>query len=161
MSNWIIFHITLLNWEFLLKWYNFVWDFCWDRYFLLCTTISTDFNSQISFPSCWGVGSRKFLKGRKFWKRRSWSRIFYLRLRNPACYLSMFNLAYVVKHIQSVNRYSINNTRSRTTRRQLKWQIHARAFMARSRFRNSNISPTEQRNKEPNQQHSAAQGKPK
>jgi len=23
MSNWIIFYITLLNWEFLLKWYNF------------------------------------------------------------------------------------------------------------------------------------------
>jgi len=23
MSNWIIFKITLLNWEFLLKWYNF------------------------------------------------------------------------------------------------------------------------------------------
>jgi len=23
MSNWIIFYITLLNWEFLFKWYNF------------------------------------------------------------------------------------------------------------------------------------------
>jgi len=22
MSNWIIFYITLQNWEFLLKWYN-------------------------------------------------------------------------------------------------------------------------------------------
>jgi len=24
MSNWIIFKITLLNWEFLLQWYNFL-----------------------------------------------------------------------------------------------------------------------------------------
>jgi len=47
--------------------------------FLLCTTISIDFNSQISFPLSWGVGvgSRKFCKG------RSWSRIVCLRLRNP------------------------------------------------------------------------------
>jgi len=27
-SNWIIFYITLLCWEFLLKWYNFFWNFC-------------------------------------------------------------------------------------------------------------------------------------
>jgi len=39
-SNWVIFYITLLNWEFLLKWYNFFWN----REFLLCTTISIDFN---------------------------------------------------------------------------------------------------------------------
>ena len=25
------------------------------------------------------------LRSRKFWKGRSWSRIFYLRLRNPGC----------------------------------------------------------------------------
>jgi len=25
--QWIIFYITLLNWEFLLKWYNFFWTF--------------------------------------------------------------------------------------------------------------------------------------
>ena len=50
MSNWIIFNITLLNWEFLLKWYNFFWNFCWNRDFLLCTTISIHFNSDISFP---------------------------------------------------------------------------------------------------------------
>jgi len=38
------FYITLPNWEFLLK--------CWNRDFLLCTTISIDFNCQISFPLC-------------------------------------------------------------------------------------------------------------
>jgi len=32
MSNWIIFYITLLNWEFLLKWYNFFWNLCWNRF---------------------------------------------------------------------------------------------------------------------------------
>ena len=31
MSNWIIFYITLLHSEFLLKWYNFFWNFCWNR----------------------------------------------------------------------------------------------------------------------------------
>ena len=39
ISNWIIFYITLLNWEFLLKWYNSFWHFCWHRDYLLCTTI--------------------------------------------------------------------------------------------------------------------------
>ena len=34
MSNWIIFYITLLNWEFLLKWYNFFWNFCLKQRFL-------------------------------------------------------------------------------------------------------------------------------
>ena len=58
-----IFEITLLNWEFLLKWYNFFWNCCWNRDFLLCTTISIDFNSQVSFPLCQGVGgSWKFGK---------------------------------------------------------------------------------------------------
>jgi len=32
MFNWIIFYITLLNWEFLLKWYNFFWNCCWNRF---------------------------------------------------------------------------------------------------------------------------------
>ena len=49
MPSRIIFYITLLNWEFLLNWYNFFWNFCWIRDFLLCTTISIDFNSKISF----------------------------------------------------------------------------------------------------------------
>jgi len=26
-----IFYITLLNWELLLKWYNFFSNFCWNR----------------------------------------------------------------------------------------------------------------------------------
>ena len=50
MFSWIIFYITVLNWEFLLNWYNFFWSFCWNIDFLLRTTISVDFNSQISFP---------------------------------------------------------------------------------------------------------------
>ena len=37
------FYITLLNWEFLLKWYNFFESFV-ETDFLLCTTISIDFN---------------------------------------------------------------------------------------------------------------------
>jgi len=41
-SHWIIFYITLLSWEFLWKWYNFLWIFCWNREFLLCTTISLE-----------------------------------------------------------------------------------------------------------------------
>jgi len=52
MSHLISFHITFLTWEFPSKWYNFFWNFCWNRDFLLCTTISIDFNSQISFPLC-------------------------------------------------------------------------------------------------------------
>jgi len=62
MSSWMIFYSTLLKREFLLKWYNFFWNFCRNRGFLLCTTISIDFNSQISFPVCWGVGFRNFGK---------------------------------------------------------------------------------------------------
>ena len=56
------FYITLLNWEFWLKWYNFFWKFCWIRGFLLCTTISIDFNSQISFSLCQGLGVGNFGK---------------------------------------------------------------------------------------------------
>ena len=48
-SNWIIFCITLLSWEFLWKWNDFFWSFCWNRGFLLCTTISIDFYSQPNF----------------------------------------------------------------------------------------------------------------
>jgi len=25
------FYITLLSWQFLLKWHNFLWNFCWYR----------------------------------------------------------------------------------------------------------------------------------
>ena len=41
-TNCIIFYITLLSWEVLLKWCTFFWNFCWNREFLLCTTISND-----------------------------------------------------------------------------------------------------------------------
>jgi len=41
-SNWIIFNITFLSRDFLLKWCNFIWNFYWNREFLLCTTISID-----------------------------------------------------------------------------------------------------------------------
>jgi len=44
--------IILLNWEFLLKQDKLFWNFCCNRNFLLCTTVSSEFNSQISFPSC-------------------------------------------------------------------------------------------------------------
>jgi len=51
MYNWIIFYNKQLNWEFLLKRYNFFKTFV-ETDFLLCTTISIDFNSEISFPLC-------------------------------------------------------------------------------------------------------------
>jgi len=38
--NWIVCYISLLSWKFLLKWYHFFGNFCWNRKFLLCTTIS-------------------------------------------------------------------------------------------------------------------------
>jgi len=48
MPSWVMFYITLLNWEFLLKWCNFFRKFV-ETDFLLCTTISINFNSQILF----------------------------------------------------------------------------------------------------------------
>ena len=82
------FYITLLNWEILLKWYNFFRNFNWNRHFLLCTTIYIDFNRQIPFPLSWGVGIETFGKvgvGRRETEILA-SRRFYLRLRNPGCY---------------------------------------------------------------------------
>jgi len=64
MSNWIISYITLLNWEFLLKMYNFFSNFCLNRDLLLCTTISIDFNRQNFIPFVLRSGSRKSWKGR-------------------------------------------------------------------------------------------------
>ena len=37
-SIWTFVCLTLLRWEFLLKWYNFFWNFSWNTDFLLCTT---------------------------------------------------------------------------------------------------------------------------
>ena len=94
---WIMFYITFLSWEFLLKWHNFLWTFCWNRIFavyhdfqsVLVSRCYKILDSQTSFTSCWlsGVGVGNFGKvgvgSQKFWKGRSWSRTFYLRLRNP------------------------------------------------------------------------------
>jgi len=104
MSCWIIFSITHLNWEFLLKWYNFFWNFCWNRDFLLCTTISIDFNCQLSFPFM--SRSRKFRKGR-IW-------IFYLRLRNSQCnrncYLFTTVKAAHLSHHCEVTKHTFSGT---------------------------------------------------
>jgi len=62
MSSWIIFYITLLNWKFLLKWCNFFWNFCCNRDFLLCTTISIDFWQLNFIPFVLKSRSRKFGK---------------------------------------------------------------------------------------------------
>ena len=48
----LFFYTTLLNWEVLLKWYNFFPNFYWNIDFLLSTMISIDFNSQILFSLC-------------------------------------------------------------------------------------------------------------
>ena len=64
--NWIFFYFTLLSWEFLLKWYNFFWNFYWNREFLLCTTVSIDW---WALQNCWQpsfihvmLWSRRFLE---------------------------------------------------------------------------------------------------
>ena len=93
MSDWIIFYMTLLNWQFLLQWYNFFGNFCWNSDFLLCTTISIGFNNQTSFLLCWGVKSRKFWKGR--------SRIFYHRVRNHGLMLIVPLYTLMNKLLQS------------------------------------------------------------
>jgi len=49
---------------------------------LLCTTICIDCYLQ----NCWQPNLiHIMLRSRKFWKGRSYSRTFYLRLCNPAC----------------------------------------------------------------------------
>jgi len=88
MSNWIMFYITLQNWEFLLKWCNFFWPFvdteiscCASRYPLILTAkfyslYVKESESENLQRSESGVAVGYFGK--------SESRIFYLRLRNPA-----------------------------------------------------------------------------
>jgi len=49
-SNSFIFYITLLKWKFLLKWYNFLWNFHWNREFLLCTTQHLGVWCKKNFP---------------------------------------------------------------------------------------------------------------
>ena len=99
------FYITLLSWEFLLKWYTSFEIYvetensCWVPLFPLIASCYKIVNSQTSFTLQYveesetgdgvGVGRRSRVWSRyrsrsgKFWKGRSWSRSFYLRLRNP------------------------------------------------------------------------------
>jgi len=85
MSNWIIIYITLLSWEFLLKWCNFFWSFveteisCCAPWFPFILTAK--FHSLYVEESESGIFERW---SRKFWKDRNRRWIFYLRLRNPA-----------------------------------------------------------------------------
>jgi len=58
--------IIFTSQEFLLKWYNFLGNFCWNRDFLLCTTISTECEL---LQNCWHPNFIHFmLRSRKFWK---------------------------------------------------------------------------------------------
>jgi len=88
-SIWLIFFITLLSWEFLLKW-QISCETCWNREFLLCTTISID---CYLLQNSWQPNFIHFML--RNWSRESESEIlerselsrsrtFYLRLRNPA-----------------------------------------------------------------------------
>ena len=84
-SNWTIFYVTLLSWEFLLKWYNFLWNFCWDRFPAVYHNFYCSWQPNfIQFM----LRNQKFGKvrvrsrSRKFWK--GWSQKFYLWLCNPA-----------------------------------------------------------------------------
>jgi len=99
------FYSTLLSWEFLLNRYNFLWNFCWNREFLLCTTISTEcYLLQNSWPPNF---IHFMLRSRKFWKGRSWSQTFYLRLRYPGCHTWVMASISLIMVVQSnfCNRY--------------------------------------------------------
>jgi len=77
MSSWIMFYITRLSWEFLLKWYNFFETFveaeiscCVPRFPLILTAKVNSLCVKESESEILGTRNR----------------IFYLRLRNPVCY---------------------------------------------------------------------------
>ena len=84
--NWINFlhqapklgiHIEMV--QFLLK-------FFWNREFLLCAAISIEFYKLLQ--NCWQPNFIHFMfrnrsRCRRFWRGRSWSQTFQLRLRNP------------------------------------------------------------------------------
>jgi len=67
-SSGSFFYITLLSCEFLLKWYNFFWNFpetensCCVQQFPLSASCYKIVDSQISFTLCWGVGVGNFGK---------------------------------------------------------------------------------------------------
>jgi len=52
MSNWIIFLNHILKLGILVEMVQLLLTLLLKQRFLLCTTISIDFNSQISFPLC-------------------------------------------------------------------------------------------------------------
>jgi len=95
------FYITLLSWKFLLDRCNFLWNFCWNREFLLCSTISTEcWLLQNSWPPNF-IHFMLKSRSQKFWKGRSWSQTFYLRLRNPGCHTWMMASISLVMVVQS------------------------------------------------------------
>ena len=73
-SKWIIFYITLISWELLLKWYNFYETFaeaensrCVSRFPLIANCYKiVDCHTSLTL----------------FWRGRSYSQTFYLRHRN-------------------------------------------------------------------------------
>ena len=76
--NWIIVCVTLLNWEFLLKWYNFVWSFCWNRF--LAVHHSFHWLEQPNFiPFMLRSRESEILenRSRKFWNVGSGVRVGY------------------------------------------------------------------------------------
>jgi len=95
------FEITLLSWEFLLSRYNFLWNFCSNREFLLCDTISTECWLLKNFLSPNFIHFVLRRRGRKFWNGRSWSQTFYLRLRNPGCHTWMMASISLVMVVRS------------------------------------------------------------
>ena len=73
MSNWVIFYITHLIWEFLFKWYNFFWNFvetevscCAPRFPLILTAKFHSLYVKESEPGV-GVGNKKRSRSQKFW----------------------------------------------------------------------------------------------
>ena len=88
------------SWEFLLNWYDFLWNFCWNR-FLLRTTISDE---CLLVQNSWPPNFIHFIlrsRSRKFWKYRSWIQTFYLRLLNPGCHTWMLASISLVMVVQS------------------------------------------------------------
>ena len=98
MSNWIISCITLLQ----AINGNSCWNPCWNGTIYFQTFIETenscsvprfsliaccckivDSQTSLRYVKGWEAGVAVGNQSRKCWKGRSWSRTFYLRLRNP------------------------------------------------------------------------------
>jgi len=84
VPNWTIFYITLSNLGIPVEMVQFLMKLLLKQRFL---AVHHDFHFVLpaKFHFLY-VKESEMWKGRsrKFWKGRSWSRIFYLRLRNPA-----------------------------------------------------------------------------